>query len=232
MIDTYTMCKKNIYSLRKTRTTFENLRVAITAEQEEFSIAKFIRLCAMRKTGLLITCLMLITVLAAQTGIEKHFHKLSPSAQKEYLSTTKNNESTYWISVSDIDSFLHFIQEKKLPVKITRIESLVYTLVVVCRPSVIKDLLTKFEGIRFIDMPRLPKEELSVNNFDNTTNAINIAHRMHAALNGSNMVLSVKENRYDTADIDFKGRHLLLPSPPHLIHACFHNGYPRGRRWK
>ena len=164
---------------------------------------------------------MLITVLAAQTGIEKHFHKLSPSAQKEYLSTTKNNESTYWISVSDIDSFLHFIQEKKLPVKITRIESLVYTLVVVCRPSVIKDLLTKFEGIRFIDMPRLPKEELSVNNFDNTTNAINIAHRMHAALNGSNMVLSVKENRYDTADIDFKGRHLpsSLSSPILSTHA-------------
>jgi hypothetical protein len=221
MIDTYTMCKKNIYPFRKTRTTFENLRVAITAEQEAFSIGKFIRLCAMRKTGLLITCLLLITMLAAQTGIEKYFHKLSPSVQKEYLSKTTHKETTYWISVSDIDSLLQFIQDKKLPAKIIRRESLVYTLVVVCQPSVIEDLLTKFDGIRFIDIPRLPKEELSVNKFDNTANAINIAHRKYAAVNGSNMVLSVKENRYDTTDIDFKGRHLpsFLSSPILSTHA-------------
>ena len=55
---------------------------------------------------------------------------------------------------------------------------------------------------------RIPKEELIIGNLDLSVNKINLAHRKFPSINGDGLVVSVKENKPDTADIDFKGRFL------------------------
>lgn len=55
---------------------------------------------------------------------------------------------------------------------------------------------------------RITKEELIVGNLDLSINKINLAHRNFPAVNGDGIVVSVKEDKPDTTDIDFKGRFL------------------------
>jgi hypothetical protein len=55
---------------------------------------------------------------------------------------------------------------------------------------------------------RIPKEELQISNLDLSVNKINLTHRNYPLSNGDGVVVSVKENKPDTTDIDFKGRFL------------------------
>ena len=64
-------------------------------------------------------------------------------------------------------------------------------------------------GIIFIEKGnRIPKEEIQVGNLDLSVNKINLAHRNFPLINGDGITVSVKENKPDTTDIDFKGRFL------------------------
>ncbi|RZS67194.1 S8 family peptidase [Pseudobacter ginsenosidimutans] len=62
--------------------------------------------------------------------------------------------------------------------------------------------------IRYADQPRIPKEELTIITFDASANQLNTIHHLQPSLDGRNLVLSLKERRPDTADIDFRGRFL------------------------
>jgi hypothetical protein len=55
---------------------------------------------------------------------------------------------------------------------------------------------------------RIPKEELIIGNLDLSVNKINLVHRNYSSTNGDGIIVSVKENKPDTTDIDFKGRFL------------------------
>ena len=64
-------------------------------------------------------------------------------------------------------------------------------------------------GIIFIEKGnRIAKEELQVGNLDLSVNKINLVYRNFSLINGEGITVSVKENKPDTADIDFKGRFL------------------------
>ena len=69
-----------------------------------------------------------------------------------------------------------------------------------------KNILTD-KNVNFIDLAdRLPREEVSIAGFDNSLNKINKLQSQYPEIDGRNILVSVKENRPDTADIDFKGR--------------------------
>ena len=73
----------------------------------------------------------------------------------------------------------------------------------------IKKFFLPDDQIVFIDLAdHRAKEEASVNGFDYTLNRINTVHRLYPDYDGKKTTASVKENRPDTADIDFKGRWL------------------------
>lgn len=57
-----------------------------------------------------------------------------------------------------------------------------------------------------------PKEEMVINDFDNSVNSINLFHSKFPALNSMGITVSVKENLPDTTDIDFKGRYQHTPN--------------------
>ena len=64
------------------------------------------------------------------------------------------------------------------------------------------------DQVLFVDEQRTPKEELAVSDLDLSTDKVNLVFSRFPQYNGSGMVVSVKENRPDTEDIDFHGRYL------------------------
>jgi hypothetical protein len=73
----------------------------------------------------------------------------------------------------------------------------------------INSVFLEFPEVIFIEKGnRIPKEELLISNLDLSVNKINLAHRNFPSINGDGITVSVKENKPDTTDIDFKGRFL------------------------
>jgi len=73
----------------------------------------------------------------------------------------------------------------------------------------INSVLLPLPGIIFIEKGnRMANEEIQVGNLDLSVNKINLAHRNFQSINGDGITVSVKENKPDTTDIDFKGRFL------------------------
>jgi hypothetical protein len=83
------------------------------------------------------------------------------------------------------------------------------TLLVRTTYETIKKIFLPDDRVVFIDLAdRNAKEEASINGFDYTLNHINTLHQLYPAYDGKKTTVSVKENRPDTADIDFKSRYL------------------------
>src|SRR6185503_13572799 len=73
----------------------------------------------------------------------------------------------------------------------------------------IDSIFLPLPGVIFIENgDRKAKEELIIGNLDLSVNKINLVHRNYSSINGDGIVVSVKENKPDTADIDLKGRFL------------------------
>jgi hypothetical protein len=72
---------------------------------------------------------------------------------------------------------------------------------------------------RFADLYQSPKEELTTGSLDIATNKANYAHRVYQALRGDGLLTSVKENLFDTTDIDFTHRYRRTATPSSLVTA-------------
>lgn len=87
--------------------------------------------------------------------------------------------------------------------------------------SWMEDHIIQDPSIVFIAPVSKPRLERELTGFDLSTNKGNLAHRIWPSINGSGRTISIKENKLDTADIDFKGRYLSssLASPRMETHA-------------
>jgi Subtilase family/Secretion system C-terminal sorting domain len=63
-------------------------------------------------------------------------------------------------------------------------------------------------AILFADIVRHPKPEIIINTSNLTANSIRIAQQQFPLVQGKRVAVSVKEDRFDTADIDLTGRYL------------------------
>lgn len=87
--------------------------------------------------------------------------------------------------------------------------------------SFIEQYLLNRTDVYFIDRVRKAYTERELTGFDLSANKGNLAHRQWPDINGSGMTISIKENKPDTADIDFAGRYVFsaLASPRIETHA-------------
>ncbi|MGZ3853903.1 MAG: S8 family serine peptidase, partial [Flavisolibacter sp.] len=70
----------------------------------------------------------------------------------------------------------------------------------------LNELINQGEII-FGDIYRAPKEELTTGTLDLSLNRINLVHNKFPFINGDSIFASIKEQRFDTSDIDIKGRY-------------------------
>ena len=143
-----------------------------------------------------------------------NYWKLSPAA--EQLMASKKNKITLFrfqilctpIKFSDNILRQHpRIMGKNIPVSGNQnIISLVSNF------QQIEKLFLKQDEVVFIDViTEKPKEELGTPGFDLSANKLNMVHSQFPAINGQGQHVSIKEDFYDTTDIDIKGRYELSP---------------------
>lgn len=166
--------------------------------------------CIMKLTGLLLLILSLtVQLVQAQHVVTIPNRKLSPVLQNNSKLLTNKQEQIFWIVTSNIDSAKQYFSAKQIPLRI--LQEYAGGLLVVTAKGPVIDSLIKLPFVRFVDVPRQPHEELALSSFDNSLNTINLVHSQFPQLTGNNLVVSVKENKPDTTDIDLKGRFITTP---------------------
>jgi len=87
--------------------------------------------------------------------------------------------------------------------------------------SSIEQYILNRTDVFFIDRVRKAYTERELTGFDLSANKGNLTHRKWPEINGNGIKISIKENKPDTADIDFTGRYLSssLSSPRIETHA-------------
>jgi hypothetical protein len=133
--------------------------------------------------------------------------KFSPVLEKKWEKKNKKEISTFIVAVNDGEAFRKFIDERKTVVKVYEYPQTKLFVVKTTWSEILQSILP-LEQVLFIDEQRKPKEELAVSNLDLSKNKVNVIHNLFPQYNGNGIVVSIKENRPDTTDIDFKGRYL------------------------
>lgn len=149
----------------------------------------------------------------------RQINKLSYPLQKKINTIPRRSENYFFIAGKNYDSLrLLLLNQKGIKILYEYQPSKLFVI-----RTTFQNLLPVLqnEQVTFVDELRKAKEELAVSNLDLSANKINLVHNVFAAFNGSGRTVSVKENRPDTEDIDFKGRYLstTLSSPVFSTHA-------------
>ncbi|MFN5135670.1 MAG: S8 family peptidase [Chitinophagaceae bacterium] len=84
-----------------------------------------------------------------------------------------------------------------------------HMLTIKAKASFIKKIIN-CNAVLFTDDVKKPKEELLLGFVDYSFNNISLLQSEYPQYNGNNLFVSIKENRFDTTDIDFKNR--IVPS--------------------
>lgn len=158
----------------------------------------------------LLFAILLLSVAVFSQGETAINRKLSPALSRSLLHLKQDQLYTFVISVSAKDTFKSLLG--KIPGINTVYEYPISNLFLIrCNWATIQQHILLQPAVLFIDEHRKAKEENAVSNLDLSTNKVNLLQSRFPMFNGQSITVSVKENRPDTADIDFKGRYIQTP---------------------
>jgi hypothetical protein len=77
------------------------------------------------------------------------------------------------------------------------------------------------QQLHYVDLAYTPKEEITTGSMDISLNRLNYAHQQFPGIRGKGIQISLKEQRFDTGDIDFRNRYFLTgaEAPTNTTHA-------------
>ena len=150
---------------------------------------------------------------------EPQLKKFSPLLQKKWKGRSAKETSVFIVEVKNYSAFKNKIEKNPYGKIIYEYKQANIFLIKTTWNEIIQILPQ--DEVLFVDEQRTPKEELAVSNLDLSTDKINVIFSKFPQYNGNGIVVSVKENRPDTSDIDFKGRYLstMLSSNIFSTHA-------------
>ena len=133
--------------------------------------------------------------------------KLSPLLAKQ-ISVTGEVKLKFRVTVSGL--YLPWeLSKPKFGTKTINADNNFTFIIITCTAADLFSEVLPLSNVIFAeDATRIPKEELLLNNLDLSVNEINRVHRVFPQWNGEGIMVSIKENKPDTADIDFAGRFL------------------------
>ncbi len=151
--------------------------------------------------------------------------KLSPQAEKMILDLKDNQQLSNFQMLYTSAGFPdeNVLKNGRIPKQNITIFADRKIISVACTLPQLQQFFLSRQEIVFIDLALHPVEELGTPGFDLTANALNIVHSRYPFINGQGQHVSIKEDYYDTADIDIKGRYDTSPlaSPDITNHANF-----------
>src|SRR5262245_16175646 len=148
--------------------------------------------------SLILSCFCALSS-SAQFNRATYAYKLSPLLSNT-IGRNETQLQTFWIISSDTIALKKYFNERSSRITILNSYPSIGMLAVRSKWDVIDSLLPS-SLIKFVDVPRIPREELAVVSTDNSVNQINLAHHNFPSINGNNLVVSIKENRFDSSDI-------------------------------
>jgi hypothetical protein len=141
--------------------------------------------------------LLFAAVCEAQAKLNE---RVTPSLKNILINKKSNQTVDVFISARDL-SFL----ENDSDVQIISEYKGTNTALIKISVDKLSSLLNKKE-IVFADSYRTPKEEVTTGSMDISLNKINLEHDQFKTINGDSINVSLKEQRFDTTDIDIRGR--------------------------
>ena len=150
----------------------------------------------------------------------KQLKKFSPLLQKQWESKRENEKTMFIIAVTNAAAFKNKI-EKDPGVRLVYEYQPANVFLIGSTWGKMIQAILPLDEVLFVDEQRTAKEELAVSNLDLSADKANVLYARYPQYNGNGIVVSVKENRPDTADIDFHGRYLstTLSSTTFSTHA-------------
>jgi len=158
------------------------------------------------KTGLLLLISLAPHVLFSQPT-EPQLKKFSPLLQKDWKTRSLKETAVFTIVVNSFSSFKNEIEKNPRAKIVYEYRRANVLLVRSSWDELIRTILPRRE-VLFVDEQRRAREELAVSDLDLSADRVNMIFSKFPNYNGSGIVVSVKENRPDTSDIDFRGRYL------------------------
>lgn len=150
---------------------------------------------------------MIFLIHAAHGQSNLSIHKLSPQlALKIPAAIDENSQYRILVSGNIIPALL---KEKKFNTSELAAYPGLRFYTIQSSLKVLMDSVLSLPSVLFVeDGNRKAREESLVSNLDLATNKINVVHNQYPQWNGDGLTVSIKEDRPDTADIDFKGRYI------------------------
>lgn len=153
--------------------------------------------------------LLPLNCLFAQKITEQATRKFSPALNSKFATDKSDKKtSTFTVVVTDIDSFSKKINDYK-EAKILGIYASVKIFIIFCPFSTLEKLIQN-DLVKWIDEKQIASEELLSGFVDYSANKVSTILNRYPQFNGNNTIISIKEQLFDSTDIDFKGR--ILPS--------------------
>jgi hypothetical protein len=158
------------------------------------------------KTALLLFILFIPQIIFSQIT-EPQLKKFSLPLQKKWKEKSAKETSVFMVAVKNSAAFKSYLEKNSVAKIIYEYREANIFLIKATWNEVVNTILQRDE-VLFVDEQRVPKEELAVSNLDLSTDKVNVLFSKFPQYNGNGTVVSVKENRPDTTDIDFHGRYL------------------------
>jgi hypothetical protein len=133
--------------------------------------------------------------------------KLSPALLQQQ-SRLADKEYIFLVGTTDTTTFRGLITRYSSKATIVNSQPLYHLFSIKTNIAFVKEVLLPSEIVNTIDLrSTAAKEETVINDYDNSTNNINLFFAQYPNIAGNGLTASIKENMFDTTDIDFKNRY-------------------------
>jgi Subtilase family/Secretion system C-terminal sorting domain len=156
------------------------------------------------------TLFIISSVGYGQEPIQKYPEKYSPGVIELLLKAPANSDATLMVMTKDAKLFLDSLMSLK-EIKVLSLYEPTNTFIIYT-PLRFVSRIASWDDVLFIDRTRKASPELFTGTIENQTNVVNRMQAAFPAYNGNDVTIGIKENTFDTADIDFKGRVFINPA--------------------
>ncbi|MBL7700820.1 MAG: S8 family peptidase [Ferruginibacter sp.] len=136
--------------------------------------------------------------------------KYSPALLKSINVKNADVEQSFIITANDIENFHSFLKTKPVAITILNINKHSKSFIIKCKTSFLKNSLIHLTEVVFVDKPGEPNPEIGIIGYSRDFNGINQLDYLIPEANGKNMVVGVKEQKMEEADLDLYKR--VVPS--------------------
>ena len=140
---------------------------------------------------------------------QKYPEKYSPGVTELLLKAPARAKVTLMLMTKEAKLFLDSLMALK-EIKVISLYEPTNTFIIYT-PLKYVSRISSWDHVVFIDRTRPALPELFTGTIENQTNAVNRMQAVFPAYNGNDIAIGIKENTFDTADIDFKGRVFINP---------------------